>query len=132
MHIIMFYHSLISDWNHGNAHFLRCIVTELLSGGHWVDVYEPLICHPPNVVCAKSQRLLTKHHHLPLQCRHRMRFMLTVGVAITTASKSSCSMSSMLAYSAHPRFSQSLPYDSYRFIPALQIPHAVWFEQARL
>lgn len=37
----MFYHSLVSDWNHGNAHFLRGIVTELISRGHQVRVYEP-------------------------------------------------------------------------------------------
>src|SRR4051812_24826842 len=37
----MFYHSLISDWNHGNAHFLRGIVAELLARDHQVEVYEP-------------------------------------------------------------------------------------------
>jgi spore maturation protein CgeB len=37
----MFYHSLRSDWNHGNAHFLRGIVTELLARGNEVTVYEP-------------------------------------------------------------------------------------------
>ncbi len=37
----MFYHSLVSDWNHGNAHFLRGVVTELQWRGHEVDVYEP-------------------------------------------------------------------------------------------
>lgn len=41
MRIILFYHSLISDWNHGNAHFLRGIVSELLAQGHQVEVYEP-------------------------------------------------------------------------------------------
>ncbi len=41
MHIVLFYHSLISDWNHGNAHFLRGIATELLARGHRVDLYEP-------------------------------------------------------------------------------------------
>ncbi|RFA25387.1 glycosyltransferase [Alkalilimnicola ehrlichii] len=41
MHIVMFYHSLISDWNHGNAHFLRGVVTELQARGHSVAVYEP-------------------------------------------------------------------------------------------
>lgn len=40
MNIVMFYHSLISDWNHGNAHFLRGIVTELQKSGHTVHVYE--------------------------------------------------------------------------------------------
>jgi spore maturation protein CgeB len=41
MRIVMFYHSLLSDWNHGNAHFLRGVVAELLSRGHDVRVYEP-------------------------------------------------------------------------------------------
>jgi spore maturation protein CgeB len=40
MRIVMFYHSLVSDWNHGNAHFLRGIVSELLARGHDVRVYE--------------------------------------------------------------------------------------------
>jgi spore maturation protein CgeB len=37
----MFYHSLVSDWNHGNAHFLRGVVTELEHRGHDVEVFEP-------------------------------------------------------------------------------------------
>ena len=41
MRVVMFYHSLVSDWNHGNAHFLRGVVTELLARGHRVDVLEP-------------------------------------------------------------------------------------------
>jgi spore maturation protein CgeB len=41
MRIAMFYHSVVSDWNHGNAHFLRGIATELLGRGHQVEVYEP-------------------------------------------------------------------------------------------
>lgn len=41
MKLVLFYHSLISDWNHGNAHFLRGVVTELLHLGHEVCVYEP-------------------------------------------------------------------------------------------
>lgn len=41
MRIAMFYHSLESDWNHGNAHFLRGIVRELMERGHDVMVYEP-------------------------------------------------------------------------------------------
>jgi len=39
--IVLFYQSLISDWNHGNAHFLRGIASELLARGHEVEVYEP-------------------------------------------------------------------------------------------
>lgn len=41
MNILLFYHSLVSDWNHGNAHFLRGIATELLKNGHKVKVFEP-------------------------------------------------------------------------------------------
>ena len=41
MRIAMFYHSLLSDWNHGNAHFLRGVVAELTGRGHDVRVYEP-------------------------------------------------------------------------------------------
>ncbi|MFN7139967.1 MAG: glycosyltransferase [Limisphaerales bacterium] len=41
MRILMFYHSLLSDWNHGNAHFLRGIATELVSRGHEVRIFEP-------------------------------------------------------------------------------------------
>jgi spore maturation protein CgeB len=41
MKFVLFYHSLISDWNHGNAHFLRGIASELLARRHQVDIYEP-------------------------------------------------------------------------------------------
>ncbi|HYE62214.1 MAG TPA: glycosyltransferase [Phycisphaerales bacterium] len=40
MRIALFYHSLLSDWNHGNAHFLRGYAGELLARGHQVKVYE--------------------------------------------------------------------------------------------
>jgi spore maturation protein CgeB len=41
MRLILFCHSLLSDWNHGNAHFLRGVVTELQGRSHEVVVYEP-------------------------------------------------------------------------------------------
>ncbi|MBW3593589.1 MAG: glycosyltransferase [Actinobacteria bacterium] len=41
MRIVFFVHSLVSDWNHGNAHFLRGVVAELLGRGHDVRVWEP-------------------------------------------------------------------------------------------
>ncbi len=41
MHFVIFCHSLCSDWNHGNAHFLRGIASELLARGHEVHVHEP-------------------------------------------------------------------------------------------
>ncbi|HEX4230226.1 MAG TPA: glycosyltransferase [Bryobacteraceae bacterium] len=42
MRFVIFTHSLVSDWNHGNAHFLRGIASELISRGHQVDIYEPV------------------------------------------------------------------------------------------
>jgi spore maturation protein CgeB len=41
LRVVMFCHSLLSCWNHGNAHFLRGVVTELQRRGHEVRVYEP-------------------------------------------------------------------------------------------
>lgn len=41
MNILLFYHSLLSDWNHGNAHFLRGVATELKLRGNDVKIYEP-------------------------------------------------------------------------------------------
>ena len=41
MRFVIFTHSLISDWNHGNAHFLRGIATELVERGHDVRLFEP-------------------------------------------------------------------------------------------
>ena len=41
MKVVVFSHSLVSDWNHGNAHFLRGVVAELQERGHEVVVLEP-------------------------------------------------------------------------------------------
>ena len=41
MRFVLFCHSLVSDWNHGNAHFLRGVVRELRARGHDVRVFEP-------------------------------------------------------------------------------------------
>jgi spore maturation protein CgeB len=41
MRIAMFYQSLVSDWNHGNAHFLRGTASELQARGHEVRIFEP-------------------------------------------------------------------------------------------
>ena len=41
MRIVYFTHSLASCWNHGNAHFLRGVLRELIARGHDVSVYEP-------------------------------------------------------------------------------------------
>ncbi|HET9949316.1 MAG TPA: hypothetical protein VFQ22_10380, partial [Longimicrobiales bacterium] len=41
MNVALFCHSFVSDWNHGNAHFLRGIASELRARGHRVACYEP-------------------------------------------------------------------------------------------
>jgi spore maturation protein CgeB len=40
MKFVLFYHSFVSCWNHGNAHFLRGVARELIGAGHAVTVYE--------------------------------------------------------------------------------------------
>lgn len=42
LNIALFCHSLVSDWNHGNAHFLRGLVRSLGRMGHKVRSYEEL------------------------------------------------------------------------------------------
>jgi spore maturation protein CgeB len=39
--LALFVHSLVSDWNHGNAHFIRGVARELLARGHELAIYEP-------------------------------------------------------------------------------------------
>ncbi len=41
MKIVLFVHSLRSDWNHGNVHFLRGVASELVHRGHEVTAWEP-------------------------------------------------------------------------------------------
>jgi len=41
MRFVFFTESLISCWNHGNAHFLRGVIRALLRNGHEVRSYEP-------------------------------------------------------------------------------------------
>ncbi len=42
MRFALFYHSVISDWNHGNAHFLRGLMRALQARGHAAICYEPV------------------------------------------------------------------------------------------
>jgi spore maturation protein CgeB len=42
MKIVYFTHSLASCWNHGNAHFVRGVLSELIARGHDVAAYEPV------------------------------------------------------------------------------------------
>jgi spore maturation protein CgeB len=61
--VVMFCHSLISDWNHGNAHFLRGIATELLARGHTVSVHEPQDSwSAQNLLAEHGEEALTRFH----------------------------------------------------------------------
>ena len=60
MKIALFYHSLVADWNHGNAHFLRGIAAELLARGHEVAIYEPRDCW-------SGQNLFSEYGHAPFE-----------------------------------------------------------------
>lgn len=42
LNIALFCHSLVSDWNHGNVHFLRGLMRALAREGHQVRCYEEL------------------------------------------------------------------------------------------
>lgn len=41
MRFVFYTHSLVSDWNHGNAHFLRGVMRELQKRGHEALALEP-------------------------------------------------------------------------------------------
>jgi spore maturation protein CgeB len=63
MRIVIFCHSLLSDWNNDMAHFLRGIAMEVLLRGHDVCVYEPRNAW-------SLQNLLTGHGHGPVARFH--------------------------------------------------------------
>ena len=67
MKLVLFYHSLVSDWNHGNAHFLRGVASELLARGHQVDIYEPKAGWSlRNLLAQESQEAVTGfERHFP-------------------------------------------------------------------
>ncbi|MCA0046394.1 glycosyltransferase [Mesorhizobium sp. B283B1A] len=41
MRFVFYTHSVVSDWNHGNAHFLRGVMRELVARGHQAIALEP-------------------------------------------------------------------------------------------
>lgn len=65
MKICLFYHSVLSDWNHGNAHFLRGIMSSLRAKGHDVTVFEPEESWSlRNMIIDKGRKALDDFIHL--------------------------------------------------------------------
>ena len=60
MRVVVFCHSLLSDWNHGNAHFLRGLVTEMQYRAWEVRVLEP-------AGNWSTENLIAEHGKEPLQ-----------------------------------------------------------------
>lgn len=64
LNIALFCHSLISDWNHGNAHFLRGLVRSLGRMGHRVRSYEELGCWSlSNLMRSEGERAIEAIDH---------------------------------------------------------------------
>jgi spore maturation protein CgeB len=57
MKIAFFCHSLLSDWNNGNAHFLRGLASELVALGHDVQCYEAHDAWSVRHLCAEQGSL---------------------------------------------------------------------------
>jgi spore maturation protein CgeB len=64
MRVVIFCHSLISDWNHGNAHFLRGVASVLTARGHEVTAYEPREAW-------SMTNLVAEHGEAPIAAFHR-------------------------------------------------------------
>lgn len=63
MRVVMFYHSLVSDWNHGNAHFLRGVARDLQARGHQVRIFEPADgWSVANLVMHHGSKPITRFH----------------------------------------------------------------------
>ncbi len=77
--VAMFCHSLVSDWNHGNAHFLRGIVQEMQARHFDVRVFEPQNAW-------SRENLQHDHGHAPLREFSR-RFPTLSSIAYTNESE---------------------------------------------
>ena len=63
MRIVFFIHSLVSCWNHGNAHFLRGVLRELRTRGHETRVFEPEgAWSRQNLVCEQGEAAIARFH----------------------------------------------------------------------
>jgi spore maturation protein CgeB len=72
MRVVMFVHSLESDWNHGNAHFLRGVTSALLRLGHEVEVHEPAAAWSrANLMVDRPEAIDRFHSVYPELASHR-------------------------------------------------------------
>jgi spore maturation protein CgeB len=72
MNVKLFCHSLVSDWNHGNAHFLRGVMRELRRRGHTIDVLEPAgAWSRTNLLADGGQQAIDEFHAVYPELRSR-------------------------------------------------------------
>lgn len=63
MRFLFYTHSLRSDWNHGNAHFLRGVMRDLVDRGHRAVALEPADCWSrENLVRHEGTEALDRFH----------------------------------------------------------------------
>jgi spore maturation protein CgeB len=77
MKIVYFTHSLISCWNHGNAHFLRGVMRALLQLGHDVTVYEPAGSWSRENLLADCPAAIDHFNHYFPELAQRTTIMMT-------------------------------------------------------
>ena len=85
MRFVFFSHSLLSDWSHRSAHFLRGVVSELAERGHRVCVFEPVDAWSvQNLVHEHGEEALalTTEHYPALQSRRYDRATLDLDEAL--------------------------------------------------
>jgi spore maturation protein CgeB len=64
MKFVFYTHSLISDWNHGNAHFLRGVIRDLQRRGHETLALEPEDAWSrANLVRDQGPAAIARFHH---------------------------------------------------------------------
>ena len=64
MRFVFYTHSLTSDWNHGNAHFLRGVMRELVARGHAATALAPFDAWSrANLVADQGFRALDRFAH---------------------------------------------------------------------
>jgi spore maturation protein CgeB len=63
MRFIFYTHSLVSDWNHGNAHFLRGVMRDLVRRGHEAVALEPADgWSRSNLVAQRGEAAVARFH----------------------------------------------------------------------